>query len=110
MLAAMQALDEAIRSCLDGVRKVVPWAEVQLLFASIVHGSRMSDAKDQQQLEMMVQQIVHSGIASQPKLHLAPVPQYFVPNKTTLQDLEVSHACCWYGHHQLGLLLQECIC
>lgn len=86
-----------MRLCLEVPHAHVPWSELQMLILEVAHGSRMVNDKDHQHLRSMVHHIVHAPVLSQPNMPLAPVPQYFVPNETTLSALAVGAWCSVHG-------------
>ena len=95
----MQAMDGVIRMMLDG-RTSVPWAEIQRLLLDVTHGCRVPDANDYSFLHMMVQNMINSKVLSQPRMPLAPVPQYTVPPDCTLSGVKV----------RVVAPLRKCVC
>lgn len=95
-LPAVQGFDAALRLLLEG-QVTIPWPQIQVMMSDITHGSRIPDAKDMHYLHTLVHQLVNENVVLQPKMPLAPNPEYFVPQEGTLAGLKVGHikTCSW---------------
>ena len=87
-VAMMQVSDDLLKTYLDSYQQT-PWAALRYLVAEANYGGRVTDELDRRVLNSYMNNFYTEEALSTPDFALSPLPEYHIPQTSTLQGFKV---------------------
>lgn len=84
----MQVSDDLLKTYLDSYQQT-PWAALRYLVAEANYGGRVTDELDRRVLNSYMNNFYTEEALSTPDFALSPLPEYHIPQTSTLQGFKV---------------------